>query len=250
MKNRQILILVAVLLLAVAIWRGCASPKEAPVPEEEVSAKETPSLPPVVSDASTPAEPVPEIEAAEVEAEPVAVDLEAVKARFSKALNEVGPCLGLNSAVGDQVLDATVDNWVGSMKPDLGEPVLQTEDWSNTELQVGDEKRRLRVEMDYSGEDRIVRRLRYDRVNADGTFEPIPLTTEQSEDPNETFLASLESDGQVVRRERAQRIYFAGGEEVVVTERDGHVAELDMSRNGKTYRCRMEDPSPDACRCL
>lgn len=177
------------------------------------------------------------------------VNEEQIRERFTAALHEMGPCLGIKAQPPGNSLEPTLDNWMETIKGDLGEPVLQTEDWSMAEITTGSgEKRRLRVEMDYSGADRIVRRVHYSRVTGE-TQEPIPLTTEQSEDPSETFLASLESDGTVTDRERAQRVYFGDGAEVVVTEKNGKIADITMNRSGHSFHCTPGDATQESCKC-
>lgn len=178
-----------------------------------------------------------------------AVNEEQVREHFTAGLHELGNCLGVKTQVPGGGLEPTLENWMETIKGDLGEPVLQTEDWSTAELTTNSgEKRRIRVEMDYSGADRIVRRVRYSRVNGESQ-EPIPLTTEQSEDPNETFLASLESDGTVSDRERAQRIYFGDGSEIVVTEKNGKISDVTMNRSGRSFHCAPGDANQESCKC-
>lgn len=176
-----------------------------------------------------------------------AMDDNQVREKFTQALHDMGTCLGVKALPPGNGLEPTLDNWMETIKGDLGEAVLQTEDWSTVDLTTSSgERRRIRVEMDYSGADRIVRRVRYSRMSGEAQ-EPIPLTTEQSEDPNETFLASLESDGQVSAREKAQRIYFGDGAEVVVTEKNGHIADITMNRSGRSFHCAPSEP--EACKC-
>ncbi|MBX2988476.1 MAG: hypothetical protein KF802_11330 [Bdellovibrionaceae bacterium] len=251
--NRHVVLFLAVGFFVFAVWKSCHTDSDSPLPaaEEQETVTETQEEmgeaqpAPVTADPAAGANP-------DALAEPSAiVDEDLIQARFAGALTAAGTCLGFNvPSPGDRVAP-TLENWVSSVKPELGEVVLQTEDWSTADLTTpGGEKRRLRIEMDYSGEDRIVRRVKYFRVGEDESLEPIPLDDQNSADPSETFLASLESDGQITRRERSERIYFPSGEEIVVTERDGRVYELDMTRGGKTFRCKPDDPSPDACRCL
>jgi hypothetical protein len=173
-----------------------------------------------------------------------------IQEKFSKAVSDASTCLALKAGQGfASTMEPTLDNWLTLVKQDLGDQVLQTEDWSTINLVTGSgEKRKIRIEMDYSGNDRIVRRLKYYRGD-EGKLEQIPLSAEQTEDPSETFIASLESDGQISSREVAQRIYFSGGEEILVTEKNSKISELTMSRNGRTFQCSLFDPNPQSCRC-
>ncbi|HRO66322.1 MAG TPA: hypothetical protein PL182_02020, partial [Pseudobdellovibrionaceae bacterium] len=67
--------------------------------------------------------------------------------------------------------------------------------------------------------------------------------------PSETFKATLESDGEVIEREKSQRIYYETGEEIVVTEKNGQIVEIDMNRQGKNFSCRPFDPAEGTCGC-
>lgn len=257
--NWQSWILVAMLLGVIAYgihdWRSDRGPDplfEEPIEDGTAAAETTPADPetmPMDDEEPPPAaEPAPVAPTAAPA--PAAMSSDQVRERFGQALRTMGPCLGLTTVPGGDRVEPTLDNFIQSVRGEVGESVLQTEDWSMAELTTSSgEKRILRVEMDYSGEDRIVRRVKYSRVNADGSSEPIPLAPEQAEDPTETFIASLESDGQVQTREKAQRIYFGGGEEIVVTEKNGLIDEISMSRSGRLFRCRPSDPNPDSCAC-
>lgn len=248
--------LVVVVIYGLVDWRSHhkASPAVSEKVESE-AAPETPAVSPSVADSSASAA-APESQSEQPEAPttpPKAADVsdDEARAKFTRALRDLSACLAIKSEPVDGS-EPRIENWLTAIRGDMGEPVLQTEDWSSAQIETPDgEKRVIKVEMDYSGEDRIVRRVKYSKVGADGEAgEPIPLSKEQTEEPSDTFLASLESDGKLINRERAQRLYFGGGEEIVVTEKDGRVYELDMSRAGHTFRCRPFDPDPNSCRCL
>lgn len=202
---------------------------------------------------STPLVNTAEVPAAPATSTGAAAELgdDEARAKFTKALHDLSSCLAMKSEPLDGA-EPRLENWLSAIRGEMGDPVLQTEDWSSAEIETPEgEHRSIRVEMDYSGEDRIVRRVKYSKVGADGEpGEQIPLSKEQSEEPSDTFLASLESDGKIVKRETAQRLYFGGGEEIVVTEKNGKVYELDMSRAGRTFKCRPFDPDPNSCKCL
>lgn len=180
---------------------------------------------------------------------PVAATEEAMHERFVTSMKDMSTCLELPTSGAPA--ESNINSWITSMKGSLGEPVLQTEDSSAVDIQTSSgERRRIQVEMDYSGEDRIVRRVKYVKLNGDEPGEAIPLAKEQSEDPSETFLASLESDGQVTGREKNERVYFASGEEVVVTEKNGKVSNIEVNRNGRSFRCQPTDVNAPKCECV
>lgn len=224
-----LMILTAVFLWLWAPWSEDRPAREAEdeiTSEEEIAPEEDPAA--VAAEAtrapSAPAVPAPE-------AAPTGPVLTP-----QNVWQEMDLCLELGVSPIDS--QGTVDSWTAGLRSTLGEPVLQTEDWSEVELRTtGGERRRLHVGMDYSGDDRIVRRLSYDKILADGSREAIPVQPEQAIDPSDTILATLESDGQVVNRQRFQRIYFENGEEILVREQNGQVADLELNRGGRQFKC-------------
>jgi hypothetical protein len=243
-------ILLGVLAVLIAVWRLWPARTQEipppPVPSEQTESTDLQKSSTVTaSENETATTTSPENNGAEKSAP---LGDEQIRVAFSAAVKDIGPCLALQNPVGEGV-EPTLEGITSTLRAEMGDIVLQTEDWSVVNLQTPDgEQRRIRVEMDYSGEDRVVRRVKYQRIVA-GDIVEIPLSSEQAEDPNDTFMASLESDGQVQSREKAQRAYFAGGEEVVAQEKDGRLTSVDVSRNGKTFRCNLTEGTP-FCRCL
>lgn len=223
-----LLILTAVFLWLWAPWSDDPRPRE---PADEITNEED-ALPEEGADAkSAPVEPAPAPARAASEATSVGPQLTP-----QNVWQEMDLCLELGVTPIDS--QGAVDSWIAGLRSTLGEPVLQTEDWSEVELQTSSgERRRLHVGMDYSGDDRIVRRLTYDKILSDGSREAIPVQPEQAIDPSDTILATLESDGQVVNRQRFQRIYFENGEEILVREQNGQVADLELNRGGRQFKC-------------
>lgn len=164
------------------------------------------------------------------------------------AWRDLEGCLDLGLTEGES--PGTLDSWLGGLRVTLGEPVLQTEDWSEVEIETpAGEIRRIHVGMDYSGDDRIVRRLSYEKFLPDGAREMIPLDPELSVDPSDTILASLETDGEVRKRQRFQRIYFENGEEILAREQGGVVVDLEVNRGGRQFRCTGIGES-GRCECI
>lgn len=214
-----------------------------------VQASRSVSEPIIVRSTSTP-KPATAPETTAPTAAVAALTDDQIRTRFALGLRDLNKCLSLNTVISGDQVEPTTETLLEILKPELNEQVLQTDDSSSVDLMTpAGEHRRIRVEMDYSGADRIVRRVKYFKIGDNNLLEPIVLDPEASADPTETFLASLEEDGQVVGREKTQRVYFAGGEEVVISEKDGKIAELNMNRNGRTFHCRPLDPASPGCDC-
>lgn len=170
---------------------------------------------------------------------------------FAHRLVDLGKCLDIQADVIEDKVPPTVDNLVNSIKRDLGESVVQTEDWSNTQILLPDgEKRNIRIEVDFNSDEKISRRLKYYSVQEDQVTKSIPLPEDQIVEPSDSFVASLEKDGQIVSVEKAQRIYFANGEELSILEKNNMISSAELSRNGKSFKCTDLDTETGNCRCL
>lgn len=251
-KNWIILIIVAALFLGFW-WKRHHRAKPPPVIEETVEETDVPEIPRQQVQAAAPDAPAPPGAPAPVAAPvpQIGVSTERQSQMFTQALRDVGTCLGLKTAVSEGS-EPTLDMWMSGVRGETGEPVIQTEDWSSTRIDMANgEKRAIKIEMDYGADERVVRRLKYYKLDATGApGEAIPLSREQTEDPTDTFIASLEGDGQVSGSEKLQRIYFQNGEEIIVTEKNGRVSEIEMNRNGKSFRCQKMDAAEGFCRCI
>ncbi|MCX7977721.1 MAG: hypothetical protein N2578_01825 [Bdellovibrionaceae bacterium] len=167
---------------------------------------------------------------------------------FVPKLEAMGKCLNFQPSTAGSS-EPTLDNLLLAVKPEFNAPIIQSEDWSNTHIVLPNgEKRRIRIELEWTDE-RVFRRLSYFGVDKEDLPVKIPLPKEQSEDPSDTLIASLEGEGQVVLRERRLRLYFVEGEELIVTERNGRISELELTRGVKVFRCLHLNNSLANCAC-
>lgn len=176
--------------------------------------------------------------------------LEQAALKFSEAISNAGACFQISMYPSGPQTPPTLAEWLLALRNELGEPSVSTEDWSITTIETPTgERRNIRFEIDYSDAGNVEQRLTYSVQKSDGSVEMLPLDEEKASNPTETFKATLESDGKVISREKAQRFYFESGDEIIVTEKDGYLVELEMSRRGKTFSCRPFDPQLSTCRC-
>jgi hypothetical protein len=145
----------------------------------------------------------------------------------------------------------SLNTWVQYLQSRLGETVFNSEEWRNTDLQLANgEKRRIRVEYDMGENEEYVKKLKYSIVGTDNQIIPLSVSTEHSENPTEAFIETLEKEGEVTVSEKAYRMYFKDGSELYAVERNGVVKDLDVSKDGKLFRCTQMDTTKFNCECL
>lgn len=168
---------------------------------------------------------------------------------LQKSIQQLAGCLNmevkpLNAA--DQFDFGSLYSSIGS---DLGDVVMKLEEWSATDIRTPEgEIRRLYLEA--PSEKSRARKLRYISMNRNGAQKDISLTNEQSTNPTDTLLASLEADGQVVSKSRSERIYFENGDSLLVVEKNGSIYSFQLPHDGKTFSCTGADQATSMqCQC-
>lgn len=179
------------------------------------------------------------------------VDESVIQAQFLEALKGLGTCLDIKNSVDPQQGEAKLDNLINSVRNEIGDPVIRSEDWSNTHIILPNgEQRRIRIEMEYDANDRIIKRLKYYSLDKENLPVPIQLNDESTLDPQDTFIASLEKEGQVFLREKGERIYFQNGEELIFTQKNERLSDVEANRNGRTFKCIGLETGKSSCSCL
>lgn len=179
-----------------------------------------------------------------------AISPELQQKNFSEALSQITHCLGLKSIENSGRSMPTETEMLDLLKPDLTEPVIQSSDWQMTSLVTADgEERKIKMETDYTNDEDVTQVLKYYRVEKDKSLTQIPLPPEQTQDPSDTFIASLEKDGNVSAREKASRYYFQSGEELLITDKNGLIQNFEMSRQGRTVKCQNLSVNNSTCGC-
>jgi hypothetical protein len=176
------------------------------------------------------------------------VDIEKASLFFAQGIQQATACLALRTEKQDRV-EPTYSNVLLALQASFGNPIMQSEDWVVWSLKAGRENRRIRVETDYSDSKATTKNLRYFKIDEQGTPIVIPLPAEQTKNPSEAFIATLQKDGEVFQEEKGLRSYFENGQEMTVTERDGKVDDVEITNGPKTFRCAgilKENPS---CKC-
>jgi len=249
--NKKILISIALLVVALLVGRAFFKSSDA---TENAESEDTSEQEAMVDPDSNPSATPPStesLEGKETASEDEAVDPAFVQAQFLEALKGLGTCMDIKNAIDTEQKEIKLDSLIASVRNEIGDPVIRSEDWSNTLLRTPEgEQRRIRVEMEYDTDDRIVKRLKYYKVESEDRMVPIPLEGEASVDPQDSFIASLEGDGKIFMREKGSRIYFQNGEELILVERNDQLSDIEMNRNGRTFKCTGLETGKSNCSCL
>jgi hypothetical protein len=175
---------------------------------------------------------------------------DTVLKNFATHMSEVQKCLHLTAMnVGAQA-EPTSDTLLSLLKPSLGEPVVQIDDWSQFDLtDKSGTKKRVRVDYDYPDGVTPNRRLSSYTLNSYGALEIDNLTSDQTDNPNEAYIESLKEGAQVTSDERASRVYFSQGEEVAFSLRNGKLDSFNISKSEYSITCTAVSDENSKCSC-
>lgn len=144
--------------------------------------------------------------------------------------------------------DVTFETINQAINTDLGEVVAQYDEWTATDIKTADgEIRRVFIKYDNNNEPPTKTVTYYTYKN--GKQEQLPLTREQSENPSETAIASLEGDGRVFGQTASRRMAYINGDDIVVTEKNGRVYSYSLHHDGAHFSCSGGDKST-TLKCL
>lgn len=175
---------------------------------------------------------------------------EAIQRNFAEHMLEVAKCLHLSSVNVGPMAEPTPDNLMGMLRPALGESVVQIDDWSQFDItDKSGTKKRIRVDYDYPDGVTPNRRLSSYTLNSYGALEIDNLTSDQTDNPNEAYIESLKEGAQVMTEERAARVYFAQGEEVAFSIKNGKLDSFNISRSEYSINCSGLSDENSKCSC-
>lgn len=171
------------------------------------------------------------------------------RANMNAMLSQLAECTEIKNSLPSGNAESTLMTILDSVQSELGEPVIRSEDWNSTEIKMADNSRRLiRIETVYENDD-IIKKLKYYQ-STETQLIPLELTQEQKINPSESFLASLEKEGEVTAREKSERVFFQNGEEISYIEKDGKVQSSEIIRAGKSLKCSEYGQSTFRCQCF
>lgn len=165
-------------------------------------------------------------------------------------LRKIGECLGIRNALND-IAEMSYSALHTSIQNELGGLVEKNMDWKNVHLTLPNgEKRRIRLEVEAITEEAAGLRLKYYGVDKEDLPVPLPLPEDQSLNPSEAFVASLEGEGPITFREEAFRSTYGIGTELYHVERNGVLSEVEILHQGKNVKCVDLDGPQGTCRCF
>lgn len=175
-----------------------------------------------------------------------------LRLRFGQSLQQLSQCLNISVAVNDPAPELLLVNLEEALAGDLGGSVVTESEWKSTDLRMADgESRRLFIQAVTNEQGEIERRLQYFSTDSEGVTTQLPLAEEQSVNPSETLLASLEADGLVTRRSEARKIFYQNGDELHVAENQEKIYFFELNHEGRIFRCTGFDRIATVdCLCL
>ncbi len=180
-------------------------------------------------------------------------DILQVSKNFAEHLKVIGTCLEIKNSVDSEKIDPTFDNLIVSLRPALGEVVVQMDDWAQRDLRNTEgERKRLRTEVNYQegGVSSPTRRVQLYKINEQGMPELQNIDAEQSVNPSDAYIEMLKGNFETSLDEKGGRAYYQEGEELVMIERNGKLESVSITRNGKTASCTGLDSLKSNCQCL
>ena len=175
-------------------------------------------------------------------------------ARFEaihKGLQDMSTCLNMKMAPLDPQSEFSYDTLMSVIAPDMGDVVMKNDEWFSTDIRTPQgEVRRLYLEIASNFENEGQRTLKYYSLSEGGGQKEIPLSPEQRNDPSDTLLASLESDGAVIGQAKSQRTFFENGDNLLTVETNGKIYSFQLPHDGKVFMCTgMDSARSMKCGC-
>lgn len=174
-----------------------------------------------------------------------------ISKNFANHLKTIGTCLKINTGVERPEIEPTYDNLLISLRPAIGELVVQMDDWTQIDLQNPDgSRKRIRTEVNYENPNEPVKYAQLYNINDQGFPELQPVDPEKARNPSDDYINYLRGGANLVLDERGSRVYFQEGEEIVLVERSGIIESFSLTKNGKTVSCTGLDKVDSNCQCV
>ncbi len=170
---------------------------------------------------------------------------------FSQHLKTLGNCLKIDNSIESERIEPTYENLIVSLKPALGDIVVQMDDWTQLDMKMSDGKtKRIRTEVNYDEPNKPTKYVQLYFMNAQGMPELQTLDKDLAKNPTDGFIESLKDGSSFLANEKGGRAYFQEGEETVIVERNNRIQSFTLSRNSQTVSCVDLDTASSTCECL
>lgn len=151
--------------------------------------------------------------------------------------NQVTHCLDVDAQTFD-LDDMHPEKFVTKIQQTFGGVTMKSEDWSRRRIRMkSGEERSIRIELDENDEGKVVKRLTYYGSANESPESALPISKEQTDNPSETLIASLVSDGELLTTEKSYTLYFNNGPQAKYLERNGVVVGFEFDLNGHSFQC-------------
>ncbi|MES2802758.1 MAG: hypothetical protein V4654_09725 [Bdellovibrionota bacterium] len=176
---------------------------------------------------------------------------DAISKNFVEHLKTIGICLKINPAIDNLTIEPTYDNLLISLRPAIGELVVQMDDWTQMDLHSADgSRKRIRTEVNYENPNAPVKYVQLYHINDQGFPEMQTVDAEKARNPSDDYINYLRGGAELTLNERGSRVYFQEGEEIVLVERSGVIESFSLSKDGKTVSCTGLDAINSNCQCV
>lgn len=165
-----------------------------------------------------------------------------------RAMESLSKCLNIPTSPFDEKQSFNMEALHSVISTGLGEAQDVRTLWQSIDLRTaGGELRRLMITFVPAAEG-FKKQLSYSSFK-EGQQQEIQLSQEQKNNPTDTVITALESEGEVMARSQAQRVLYPGGSELQVVEKNGIMYSLALSKSGKSFSCTNLDQKNFSCRC-
>lgn len=170
---------------------------------------------------------------------------------YQQQLKALSACLNIKTNPFDVNAEIGLEALHEAISGDLGAIVSQNKDWTVTDIRTpANEIRRIFFKNTPDLDPQVLSSVKYYAFAADGSRKELPLSKEQSENPSEALLASLEADGQVIAKSNAWRVFYQNGFDLIATEKNGRIYSFELNRDDKAFRCQENAQGSLQCRCI
>lgn len=170
---------------------------------------------------------------------------------YQQQLKALSTCLNIKTSPFDANAEISLETLHEAISGELGAIVSRNKDWTVTDIRTpSNEMRRIFFKNTPDLDPQVLSSVKYYAFAADGSRKELPLSKEQSENPSETLLASLEADGQVIAKSNAWRVFYQNGFDLIATEKNGRIYSFELNRDDKAFRCQENAQGLLQCRCI